>query len=306
MKTYLQELGQSEKTISGYLKNVYMFVQWCEDENIESEFSTYNDLLAYIKFLQKRKGRNGSDLLRQITLKTHLSSLKHYFNWCVKRELRGDNPVLNIQIKGIQRKSLYTIIAKEELEKLYKKFQEQEDKMGLIPGVKNSWTSKRNKVILGLLIWQGLDSGNIERLKVNDVKLREGNIYIAGARKSNERILKLEAHQILDVMEYILQDRKQLVDSLKIESEQLFFSVDGSLNVANFMAKFLLKIKKINPQIKSLKQIRTSVITYWLKNYNLREVQYMAGHRYVSSTEAYLINDLDDLQEDINLFHPFT
>jgi integrase/recombinase XerD len=30
----------------------------------------------------------------------------------------------------------------------------------------------------------------------------------------------------------------------------------------------------------------------------------MAGHRYVSSTEAYLVNDMDDLQEDINKYHP--
>ena len=25
---------------------------------------------------------------------------------------------------------------------------------------------------------------------------------------------------------------------------------------------------------------------YWLKHYNIREVQYMAGHRYISSTEC--------------------
>jgi integrase/recombinase XerD len=30
----------------------------------------------------------------------------------------------------------------------------------------------------------------------------------------------------------------------------------------------------------------------------------MAGHRYVSSTEAYLINDLEDLQDDIEKYHP--
>jgi integrase/recombinase XerD len=30
----------------------------------------------------------------------------------------------------------------------------------------------------------------------------------------------------------------------------------------------------------------------------------MAGHRYVSSTEAFLINDLEGLQEEIDKFHP--
>ncbi|PKP47998.1 MAG: integrase, partial [Bacteroidetes bacterium HGW-Bacteroidetes-12] len=32
---------------------------------------------------------------------------------------------------------------------------------------------------------------------------------------------------------------------------------------------------------------------------------YMAGHRYVSSTEAYLVNQTEDLQKDIDQFHPF-
>jgi len=46
-------------------------------------------------------------------------------------------------------------------------------------------------------------------------------------------------------------------------------------------------------------------ITHWLKQYNLREVQYMAGHRYVSSTEAYPVNNMEDLRADIDQFYPF-
>jgi integrase/recombinase XerD len=30
----------------------------------------------------------------------------------------------------------------------------------------------------------------------------------------------------------------------------------------------------------------------------------MAGHRYVSTTEGYLVNDLEDLSEEITKFHP--
>ena len=59
-----------------------------------------------------------------------------------------------------------------------------------------------------------------------------------------------------------------------------------------------------NSRVISVSQIRASVITHWLKNHNLRQVQYLAGHRYVSSTEAFLANDLDDLQEEITKYHP--
>ena len=54
----------------------------------------------------------------------------------------------------------------------------------------------------------------------------------------------------------------------------------------------------------SAKQIRSSVITEWLRKNNLRQVQYMAGHKYVSSTERYQCNNLDDLQNELQQHHP--
>jgi integrase/recombinase XerD len=56
--------------------------------------------------------------------------------------------------------------------------------------------------------------------------------------------------------------------------------------------------------VKNAQQIRASVITKWLKSHNLREVQYLAGHRYISSTESYLQNDMEELIEEINQYHP--
>jgi site-specific recombinase XerC len=89
-------------------------------------------------------------------------------------------------------------------------------------------------------------------------------------------------------------------------------SAGESEQFRNIIQKLIKKLNKQNSKacselgrtVTSVKQIHASVITHWLKIYNLRQVQYMAGHRYVSSTEAYLINDLDDLQEDITKFHP--
>jgi len=36
-----------------------------------------------------------------------------------------------------------------------------------------------------------------------------------------------------------------------------------------------------------------------------RETQYMAGHRYISSTEAYQQNELEELSEEVGQYHPF-
>jgi len=64
------------------------------------------------------------------------------------------------------------------------------------------------------------------------------------------------------------------------------------------------KLNKYNRKVQDVNQIRASVITNWLGLYNLRKVQYLAGHRYISSTERYLQDDLENLHEIVNNFHP--
>ena len=64
-------------------------------------------------------------------------------------------------------------------------------------------------------------------------------------------------------------------------------------------------IKTFDKQFNSFKQLRSSVITFWIKTHNLRKAQYFAGHRYISSTEDYLPNNLENLIDDINKLHPF-
>ena len=63
-------------------------------------------------------------------------------------------------------------------------------------------------------------------------------------------------------------------------------------------------VRKEHSNILSPNQIWTSVIIYWLKNYNLMQVLYMAGHKYVSRTERYQLNNRDKLQNRVEKYHP--
>lgn len=70
------------------------------------------------------------------------------------------------------------------------------------------------------------------------------------------------------------------------------------------MTQLMIKVRKINPSVQNAKQIRASVITKWVKMYNLREVQYLAGHRYISGTEGYLQNDMEGQKKEVQQYHP--
>ena len=284
---YLLQKGYSIKSGERYQKDINHFIKWLDKENIPELSVNYNDITHYI---QSKKGK-----VKQITIQTVLASLKQYYNYLQELGFVAKNPTVNVQIKGIKRKVLHNILSRTELEKIYFDYKNSPSE---------SLSKKRNEIIVSILIYQGVNTNDLQNLTTKDVKLREGKIFVKGGRRSNERTLKLEAHQILDFMEYTLQVRQTILAETNKETDLFFVTRGSSLKLQNVMQKLMKELHKQNSQVESVKQIRASVITGWLKVYNLREVQYFAGHRYVSSTESYLINDLEDLQEDINKYHP--
>ncbi len=84
--------------------------------------------------------------------------------------------------------------------------------------------------------------------------------------------------------------------------ENLFFATQKTIN--NQLQYVFKQLKQLNNKVINAKQIRSSVLTEWLRKNDLRQVQYMAGHKYVSSTERYQTNNLDDLQNELKEHHP--
>lgn len=295
---YLLQKNYSNTTIESFLADVRKFKTWMAKENIEIENVSYNDITSYLQSFGN---------IEQHTKGCYLRGVKKYFNFLIQQEEREDNPAEFIQLKGLKRKTLYDILNRQELDKLYHSYtlpdEESKDK-------NQNWfrakvlAQKRNKVILGLMLYQGLDARDLKLLTVNDVKLREGKIFIPGTRKSNERELKLEALQIMDVMEYLLTTRKELLQLTGKQSEHLFISIGTSERVANIMSYLVKRLQQLNKKVISARQLKASVIVHWLKLYNLRQAQYMAGHRYVSSTESFLVNEMEGMIEDIEKCHP--
>jgi integrase/recombinase XerD len=150
------------------------------------------------------------------------------------------------------------------------------------------------------LIYQGLDSGEIARLETGHVNLSEGKIYIPSGRKSSSRTLRLHASQILTLKTYLEETRQELLEKRNLQSNYLFPVKKSS----DMICKLVESVKRIHPEIKDSRQLRSSVLMNWLKTNNIRQVQYMAGHKSIRSTESYRGQDLTDLTKQLELFHP--
>jgi site-specific recombinase XerD len=272
-------------TVRGFLNRIELFATWCENEGLDPQKTTYNDLLDYVKYCTANNNQKA-------TVNQKTSNLRHFFNFLIETGERTDNPATELTIRNQIRKAVSNSIKYEDLEELYSNY----------PA--NGIIGKRNKSVLGLMIYQGLNTGELQALEVKDLKLQEGKIYVPAVSRSNSRILKLEAQQIVQLQNYLLQVRPVLVMMNDHTSDRLFFSAGGSARLDNSFTKMNRIINKISPVIKDFQHIRSSVIAHWFKQYNTRQVQYMAGHRYVSSTERYRTTTLESLQEQLEKIHP--
>lgn len=292
-KEYLKSKQFTNKSIQTRMIVLNQYLLWVDQENLELEQITYNDLLLYLKYCQNQG-------LKQRTIAGYINTIQHYYDHLIRKKIILINPTTDITLKGIRRKMLYHILDSQELHRLYHKFP------------CNSLAEKRNRIMLGLFVYQGLRTEEVGKLEVQHIKLREGKIDVLGGRKGNERLLQLESYQVLDMSDYILQIRPELMkmepkrrNQQRQKTDLLFIGQGGQrYSINNFITQIMIKAREINPSLLNAKHIRASVITKWLKNYNLREVQYLAGHRYISSTESYLQNDLEELKEEVQQFHP--
>lgn len=155
---------------------------------------------------------------------------------------------------------------------------------------------QRNLVILGLLIWQGVHAGELQKMEASHIHLKAGTVYIPSTRRSNSRELTLSFMQMLPLSKYLEEIRHQL----QPQGEEL---IPGHIH--NLLSQLMPELQGINPMVRNALHIRSSVILHWLTQYNKREVQYRAGHKYISSTEQYVSQETGSLTDQLAKYHPF-
>ena len=287
---YLEKERYSLTTIESYINAKSRFIEWCKRNHTTAETIDYKTFLKYIQYLQRKKNTKK-------TVQHKIGTLKIYFNYLLSEHYRVDNPIENINIKGVKRTINYNLLEADELEDLYYSYETEN-----IKDKYHRLTAKRNKVIVGLLVYQGLNTTELIKLEIEDLQLYKGKVYIKSGARSNARTLDLKPWQVIEFLEYIKEVREEFLERKQLETNRIF--IPNNKRLGNTILAIIKKLKNYNRQVTNVHQIRASVITNWLKQYNLRQVQVLAGHRYISSTERYLQDDLESLHEIINNFHP--
>jgi integrase/recombinase XerD len=185
------------------------------------------------------------------------------------------------------------LLNSEELDKIYNTYE---------PTNKLKY-QRREKLILGLIIYQGLDRKSLLNIKVTDIDLSKGTISVpeSGKRK-NSRILKLESHQILPFQSYISKDREAINEKLFSTISESEIKLDEELKRINKNLK--AQKKSHNIEIKRLTQLIQSRYGIWIKKHGIRKAQYLGGFKKALSMQEYSKRDIEDLQSGIEKYHP--
>ena len=277
-RNYLEQKEIVEKNIT---RMVNLLKSWLEWLPVEVEDSSYALLLDFIGYLQKEEKSTHH-------INRSLQTISHYYQF---KDL--PNIALTTRVKGTVSKANIKPLTDEELTKIYEVFESKS----------TNYFKESDKLILGLMIYQGLEMGDFMKVELKDINLEKGTIYIPERGQRRSRIIKLESKQILPIHSYILQHREQ--DSEKFLSPQA-----DDYNQLHWQFKKLSKhLKeeaktKLNITIQKLNHLRQSRVSIWVKNEGLRKGQYLAGFRRVLSAERYRKADLTDLKEQIKLHHP--
>jgi integrase/recombinase XerD len=296
MKTYIQYLQTqqySKTSCESYIYQAEKFTEWLTTKGYGLINFDYKKALDYVAHLQNRHSN-----IRTINHK--VVGVRHYFDYLIDIGEQVQNPFTDINIKGDKKKRmLHNLLSSDELEDLYYSYDTETDKHP-----RRLLINKRNKVMIGLMVYQGLSTSDMKRLQMEHVKPYQGKVYVPKGKIGNRRELTLKPWQVMGFMAYINDIRPQLLAKQRMDTQYLFaVPNNGFVDVVMWIIK---KLKKINHKVINAHQIRASVIVNWLSQYNLREVQIMAGHKYISTTERYVQEDLRQLQNVINTYHPLS
>jgi len=280
-EAYLLNRGLKLDTASQHRKHVSYFLAWLAQESLALVQITHAEILDFVDAV-RAEGRSVNHTNRI------LRSLGYYFAFLAKEQTVSHNPALGIILKGSMRTVPSNLLDRKELDALYATYEITDDR------------THRNKVILGMVTCQALTRRELETLRPEHIRLREGKLQMPATGKTCGRLLALERHQILDLQEYLLMVRPRLQQG----SQRLFCGRQNLESLKNSLLHLGHALRRINPKVRHISQLRQSAITEWLKEKDLRTVQYMAGHRYVSSTERYQTTNLEELRQALSKHHP--
>lgn len=284
---YLQiERNYSQYTIEHYQHDIREFFMFMSEQGLNDLGEVdYSDLRIYLTKLFDQK-------LSRRSVARKISCMRSFYKFLLRERLVEDNPFSLVSIPKLE-KRLPDFFYEEELSQLFDAC-ETETPLG-----------KRNKAILELLYATGIRVGECCKIQVKDIDFSLSTVLVHGKGKK-ERYVPFGsfAHDALE--EYIMNGRGDLLKE-KNGHNYLFVNFRGGPLTDRGIREILNKLVeksaltgKIHPH-----KLRHSFATHMMSNgADMRTVQELLGHAFLSSTQVYTHVTKEHLRNIYMSHHP--
>jgi len=261
------EKNYSELTINGYLKDLDLFLEFLNENNIKNYNDIeYSDIRLYVNYLYELKYTNK-------TISRHISALRSFFKYLKTNNKIKNNPNILISNPKIE-KRLPKYLNFNDIDKLLNSYDN------------NNYIGLRNSLILEMLYSTGIRVSEISNIKLKDISNVDKNIKISG-KGNKERIVYFGSKCYELIKMYLNNSYNKLnINNL----EYLFLSKTGKKindreirKIVDDAAKISNIEMKISPHV-----LRHTFATHMLnEGADLRSVQELLGHENLSTTQIY-------------------
>lgn len=223
-----------------------------------------------------------------------LSGIRTFYKYMLLENLIKDDPTQLLDMPKIGRK-LPQVLTQEEIEKMIN-----------VIDLSNP-LGERNKAIIETLYGCGLRVSELTDLKLTNLYPDEGYIIIIG-KGNKQRLVPIGPSVVDQIKRY--KDHIRCHLPIKHGHENYLFLNQNGKKLTRAMIFTIIKrtgslagIKKII----SPHTFRHSFATHLVENgADLRAVQDMLGHAFITTTEIYTHIDREFLRENILKFHPLS
>jgi integrase/recombinase XerC len=284
---YLQiEKNYSQYTVEHYRHDILDFFMFMSEQAIKGlDDVQYFDVRLYLTKLYEKK-------LSRKSVARKISSLRSFYKFLLREKLVKENPFALVSMPK-QEKRLPDFFYEEEMEELFKACED------------NTPLGQRNRALLELLYATGIRVSECSNIRLSDLDMSLSTVLVHG-KGHKERYIPFGsfAHEALNA--YINDGRKQLLKG-KETHDYLFVNFRGGpltdrgiREILNSLIEKSALNVKIHPH-----KLRHTFATHLLSNgADMRTVQELLGHAFLSSTQIYTHVTNEYLRKTYMSHHP--
>ena len=261
------ESGLSKNTVEAYQRDLIAFATWLSKSDVNLSSASREDILRY----QSERMQQGTKVRSDARL---LSSLRRFFRYLCREELRESDPTAQIESPRLGR-PLPKSLTEQDVEDLLAQPKPTEA-LGL-----------RDRSMLEVLYATGLRVSELISLKIEQVNMRQGLVRCVG-KGNKERLVPLGEIALDWLQDYLLEGRPAILNGQV--TDDLFPTNRGKAMTRQafwYLIKRYAKQAAIDKDL-SPHTLRHAFATHLLNHgADLRVVQLLLGHSDLSTTQIY-------------------